>query len=49
MQSAMCAHGEVGPILSALVSAGAKIRGLQEENVGLEQIFLELTKGEGGR
>lgn len=40
---------DVGAVVTALVSSGARIRGVQEENVGLEQIFLELTKGEGGR
>jgi ABC-type multidrug transport system ATPase subunit len=40
---------DVGAVVTALVSAGAKIRGVNEETVGLEQIFLEITKGEGGR
>jgi ABC-2 type transport system ATP-binding protein len=37
----------VGDLIAALVQAGAKVQSAQEETVGLEQIFLELTKGEG--
>jgi ABC-2 type transport system ATP-binding protein len=45
---------ELGPqhsipeLVSVLTKAGARIRGVQEEVLGLEDIFLQLTQGEGG-
>lgn len=45
---------ELGPdqkipeLVAALAKQGAEIQGVHEEEVGLEEIFLELTKGEGG-
>jgi ABC-type multidrug transport system ATPase subunit len=44
------ANGRGVPDLVALLSKrGARILSVQEEAMGLEQMFLELTKGEGGR
>jgi ABC-type multidrug transport system ATPase subunit len=44
----LSSRDEVPELVRVLVEAGAKIHGVQEQTVGLEQVFLELTKGEGG-
>lgn len=35
-------------LVSLLVKSGARVSNVKEEQVGLEQIFLQLTRGEGG-
>jgi lantibiotic transport system ATP-binding protein len=42
------ASTEIPGLVEALSRAGGRIVGVQEESVGLEQMFLELTRGEGG-
>lgn len=39
----------VPDVVALLVRKGARIQGVQEETMGLEDIFLQLTAGEGGR
>lgn len=38
---------EIPDLVAELSKAGARIQSVEEEKVGLEQVFLELTKGEG--
>lgn len=38
---------EIPDIVAELTKAGARIQSVEEDKVGLEQVFLELTKGEG--
>lgn len=35
-------------LVALLVKSGARVRGVQEEQAGLEEIFLQLTQGQGG-
>lgn len=39
---------EVHELVQELARTGARIQGVEEETIGLEQIFLQLTEGEGG-
>ena len=39
---------DISEAVQLLVKQGARIRGVQEETLGLEQMFLQLTQGEGG-